>query len=1689
MVYEQGKHLPIACRYVPYDQWFITHIDPTWKIKHLKQRIISKCLNLPVDPRLIQRDATPNARPPSPITFAPDTSIRPDSPIEFAVGGDDQESIGGAGIGDEGYDEDDEREQDLFIRRGLYGGKIGPSNVKVRSKSSVATASPPFRVRLQQQQRQKQKQDQEQQITTHTYTMLRFSTGQILEEDFEISWYDIQPHELVELHSSFSPPTFASSLLSPMSIPTPLASVGGVVTLPQANSTQKKKKPSSTKTTDQGDPVIPSITALPRHLSNLYIQPYWQGWVRTLRILWRMQTASDEDPHTSGEDDDHFLKGGKEERGEGGDWRHREKAEWKDKWVVIHDGVVNICRSPNDPNPTRLPLSSLMALRGPEYLADSLYTKNGTSKSLVRSKPRTPELSTLTAKAGTMRTRSLGPSISEALPNQIRNTAEIIPDREPKRNARSLHKPRKDGKQQLFSATSSPSLRSQDRQPRLTSTPTPTPMLTTTPSNSKPKSPLPLTAENSEREREKLLERKKARERAEREIETLKKWDDRGFSFTLGGKDKSKDKEKSKGKDKDRGKDKEGDRERGLRERELRRILPVSHHSTSQQQQHRDEKERRTKYSEHGDKDKSRPKSFRDKERNKTFIPTSREEAEQAGMRVVCVKFRVEPPAAREWDKVVGDIKQDGGFPKARRYTSTGPSLALVAASAPGIANVKGKTPHEVIHSGVYVGESPFEDFEHIHGQRQPQPQPQEIVIGSDRTASKLEKDTEFGDEPVSIAEPSDMVVPSSPLTTRPTLSLTPVLSAAIVATISPESQFQSEPQTPYQDSPNSDSSSSISISSPVFAHSTNESDLDDENFWSGGGTASGMSGVSGTNRPRKGYRYGGYHVQLQMAKNKGAGEDERLVGGDYPNVGKAETEMGVETKFEDGSRPQQARREEMAQEERNEDEKYEGWIALDMINDNAFNSILRILHRHSPLPLSSSFTSSQTIIRSPFSSPPDIHNKPKSNATDDLHHGSKAQAAPSDTDDDGGYAAAAQSQTTIKKAIHPPILESLAARTAARHPTQFLYLALPYPEWRLELVNRARRAGMREIGRPLDLALHGWGREFEEMAAVTRERKLEREKEREREKEIEREKAKKRRSAQSHVSTIKERGRRASRVTGGSDDADDDRDEEGAMDTTQLDSDSQEESDVEWLAWITDLPRQFLVQQSSQLAVQPSPQISGSVFTNPFSSSSLVDDDGPVRQPRTQEEERLLHADKIRKLEPSAISTVIPPPPPTTNPFSDLPKRLLTPPPSSFNHQHGPSGHDSASLPAILPVDDLPINKRGHSRSQSRSLQHLGSYRYVGSVPEEGRDGYNPTASSSRQVLHHSASVDQHLSSWKIEVDSHRRNDSIASTESNAYALGKPILTNEQIMQIESEVIASASAPTSSLPSHWTFPPIPMPSPPPHPPPGSSHVPSHTSSASTSTSTTRPPVLHSSAPGGTGGDVEVKSSPLSSAANRFMSSDLARWSSSVGISLSTPSSPSVSAAVSPNSISPPRSSVFGSLGRSPSLLGKVGIGQEREKKGFSLKKRMSRDLGKEKEKDRDAGESAMSPAGPSSNQRPKLNLSGLSSTSTPHRNHPSILYEIPSPTLNPNPNSGHHLHSPSAISSARALLRRVRSGSSLRGEESVNASFTPSTASPAGLGVTSPETESKEVQRKKKGPIDRIVRGFDSSLAFAEGR
>ena len=268
-----------------------------------------------------------------------------------------------------------------------HGGKINPANLKLKSKSPPSK----FHARLQ----QKQTQEQETQIPINSYTLFRFSTGQILEEDSQVSWYDIQPHELVESHSAFLSPTLASSLGPPVS-----------ELIPQTTSTQKKMK--SPLPAPAELPHIPSVTVLPRYMPNLYIQPYWQGWVRVLRFLgenrWYRRVMSVVVRRLRHKIVIRPSVGKGARREEGNRWG--ELSGGRDgslstmallilprvRRFVIQFYIHRQTNTPQDPNPTRISLASLLALRGPEHLAHSSYTAT-TSKRSTRSKPRASETS------------------------------------------------------------------------------------------------------------------------------------------------------------------------------------------------------------------------------------------------------------------------------------------------------------------------------------------------------------------------------------------------------------------------------------------------------------------------------------------------------------------------------------------------------------------------------------------------------------------------------------------------------------------------------------------------------------------------------------------------------------------------------------------------------------------------------------------------------------------------------------------------------------------------------------------------------------------------------------------------------------------------------------------------------------------------------------------------------------------------------------------------------------------------------------------------------------------------------------------------------------------------------------------------------------------------------------------------
>ncbi|KAJ6481299.1 hypothetical protein C8R47DRAFT_595235 [Mycena vitilis] len=245
--------LSLACRFLPHDQWFTTHVDPDWKIKQVKSWLLAKCLPYaaPPSPPLRQSTRKPQ-RPPSPITFAPDPRHRPISPTTFAM-----QKLSG----------DDASEYELQPA----DDDLSLPPVLSKKRAVLPTASTSTKGDLYSQ-----------------FTLIRFSTGQLLEDDLPLSLYDMQADELLELHRA-----------------------GVVVTLPRANPTR-------------------------------YLDAYWEGWVRVLR----MRPIEDE------EDSYSLYKIRQAEA---------RQLEWRDRWLVVREGCMYLCRDEKRPIHT-LSLTDLIAL-------------------------------------------------------------------------------------------------------------------------------------------------------------------------------------------------------------------------------------------------------------------------------------------------------------------------------------------------------------------------------------------------------------------------------------------------------------------------------------------------------------------------------------------------------------------------------------------------------------------------------------------------------------------------------------------------------------------------------------------------------------------------------------------------------------------------------------------------------------------------------------------------------------------------------------------------------------------------------------------------------------------------------------------------------------------------------------------------------------------------------------------------------------------------------------------------------------------------------------------------------------------------------------------------------------------------------------------------------------------------------
>lgn len=359
---------------VPYDRWFLTNISPSWKIKHLKQSIIAKALNLPFDRRLPMQDSS-IARPPSPITFAP-------------IEGTFQEGEFSDGLGNYEVEDQSHVNRSQINNFRISGDPITTTSQPDRSLEGTVHIIEPSIAEYKDQ------------IYTSVFTLIRFSTGQILEEQSLVSWYNLEPHELVELHCSSPPSTFSRALVfghmltngGSISVDVPTPSIPGSHSESNSNldryassslapSIISSKPRTATLSLALADP--PRLIRLLRYDLASYTEPYWEGWVRVLRVMRRhdgdrLPTGRLGervlDPGATSPPDQTFSDSSRRWKADN-DGRTKVK-EWKERWAVIRNGVLSLSKNRD----VSLPDSNVFTFR----LIDSSLGPNIYSATVVR---------------------------------------------------------------------------------------------------------------------------------------------------------------------------------------------------------------------------------------------------------------------------------------------------------------------------------------------------------------------------------------------------------------------------------------------------------------------------------------------------------------------------------------------------------------------------------------------------------------------------------------------------------------------------------------------------------------------------------------------------------------------------------------------------------------------------------------------------------------------------------------------------------------------------------------------------------------------------------------------------------------------------------------------------------------------------------------------------------------------------------------------------------------------------------------------------------------------------------------------------------------------------------------------------------------------------------------------------------
>ncbi|KAH9974727.1 hypothetical protein BGW80DRAFT_154274 [Lactifluus volemus] len=147
--------------------------DQSWKVSEVKQYILTKVYTKSVT---TQDFRLSDDRPVSPITFA--------SAFRYSQHSFDS-TDGLLELEEDSITDSDSHSIDPFRqRRARQQPTSRATPLDVPSSSSSPTLTHPIPTTL----------------PPYHYPILAFSTGQLLEDDFSLSWYHLRPHELLELH-------------------------------------------------------------------------------------------------------------------------------------------------------------------------------------------------------------------------------------------------------------------------------------------------------------------------------------------------------------------------------------------------------------------------------------------------------------------------------------------------------------------------------------------------------------------------------------------------------------------------------------------------------------------------------------------------------------------------------------------------------------------------------------------------------------------------------------------------------------------------------------------------------------------------------------------------------------------------------------------------------------------------------------------------------------------------------------------------------------------------------------------------------------------------------------------------------------------------------------------------------------------------------------------------------------------------------------------------------------------------------------------------------------------------------------------------------------------------------------------------------------------------------------------------